>query len=277
MDERHGDRERAGGEALVDRAAAPKAGAAPGAGAASGERVGGPLRRARAHLGAGRGRGGAAGRHLSTDPDRRAADAVGLLLRTRHGLLQLAPGAGAPRGARLRGRARALPPARPRPLAPLLGARRTTPARLARAARLAPRARPRASRVQSGGVGPYPFERAARCRRREALSRVASAPARAARDSTLELVDVPPSRPLELRNPRKPGVDSAHGDVSLVRRGEPGPVSPLRVLRHPARARRAAAGGPEDGHDRLLRPEGVDEPRRGARLGVAARGHEPVL
>ena len=114
--------------------------------------------------------------------------------------LVLAP----PRGARLRGRARALPPARPRPLAPLLGARRTTPARLARAARLAPRARSGAARLQGGGVGPYPFAPVARCRRREALSRVASAPARVDCNGALELDDVPPPRPLELRNPRKP-------------------------------------------------------------------------
>ena len=56
---------------------------------------------------------------------------------------------GARRGARLRGRPRALPPARPQPLAPLLGTRRGAPPALARAARLAARARPRTARLQS--------------------------------------------------------------------------------------------------------------------------------
>src|SRR5205823_6859920 len=98
---------------------------------------GGAPRRTRAHFGARRGRGDAAGRDLPPHPDRRAADAVGLVLRARHALVQLASRAGALRGPRLRGRPRALPPARPRPLAALLGARRATSARLARAAGLA--------------------------------------------------------------------------------------------------------------------------------------------
>ena len=54
----------------------------------------------------------------------RPADALGLVLCTRHALLQLAAGASAARGARLRGRARAVPPARSRPFAAVLGARR---------------------------------------------------------------------------------------------------------------------------------------------------------
>jgi hypothetical protein len=60
---------------------------------------------------------------LPADPDRRAADTVGIVLCARHALLQLAAGARAARGARLRGRSRALPPARPRPLAAVLGSR----------------------------------------------------------------------------------------------------------------------------------------------------------
>jgi hypothetical protein len=53
------------------------------------------------------------------------------------------------RGARLRGRARALPLALPRPLEAFLGARRGAPPALARAARLAARARARAACLQS--------------------------------------------------------------------------------------------------------------------------------
>src|SRR5205823_2494837 len=91
-------------------------------------------------------------RRVRADPDRRPADAVGLVLRPRHALFQLAARARALRGARLRRRARALPPARPEPLAPLLGARRAPLPRLARAARLAPRARAGAARLHAGRV-----------------------------------------------------------------------------------------------------------------------------
>jgi predicted metal-dependent hydrolase len=55
----------------------------------------------------------------------------------RHALLQLAARPGALRGARLRRRARALPPAGAQPFAPLLGARRAAPTRLARRTKLA--------------------------------------------------------------------------------------------------------------------------------------------
>ena len=60
------------------------------------------------------------------------------------------------RGARLRGRARALPPARSQPLAALLGARRGAPPALARAARLAARARARTACLQSVRVTARP-------------------------------------------------------------------------------------------------------------------------
>src|ERR671936_2659194 len=67
------------------------------------------------------------------------------------------------------------------------------------------------------------------------------------------------------------------GDLPELRGGEPRPVPPVRILRHTASARAAAAGDPKDGHDRLLRPEGVDEPRRAARLRVAAGRDDAVL
>ena len=97
----------------LDRRAAAAPGAAAGAGAARGQRVGGAHRRPGARFGRRRGGGRAARGRLPADPDRRAAHALGLVLSTRHALLQLAARARAARGARLRGRARALPPARP--------------------------------------------------------------------------------------------------------------------------------------------------------------------
>ena len=72
-------------------------------------------------------------------------------------------------------------------------------------------------------------------------------------------------------------VHSVHGRLPQLRRGESRPFPALRLLRDAARGRTAAAGGAEDGHRRLLRPEGVDDPRRAARLGIAARGDDALL
>ncbi len=74
-------------------------------------------------------------------------------------------------------------------------------------------------------------------------------------------------------------VDSGHAGPGLpeLRRGEPGPIPPVRVLRHGARARPPAPRGAQDRHRRLLRPQGLDQPRRAAGLRGAARGHGPVL
>ena len=88
-------------------------------------------RRQAARLGYRRGGGRAARRRLGADPHRCAANALGLVLPRRHAFLQLAARARAPRSARLRGRPRALPPAPPRPLAALLGARGDAPPALA--------------------------------------------------------------------------------------------------------------------------------------------------
>src|SRR4051794_13869259 len=79
---------------------------------------------------------------------------MGLLFSDRHALLQLAARAGAARGGRLRGRPRALPPARPQPLTIVLDAARAASPLLARPARLAARARGRAARVQAAGLRP---------------------------------------------------------------------------------------------------------------------------
>ena len=45
----------------------------------------------------------------------------------------------------------------------------------------------------------------------------------------------------------------------------------------PLAAGRAGPGDPQDRHDRLLGSEGLDRPRRAARLRVAARAHDPLL
>src|SRR5581483_6199866 len=68
-------------------------------------------------------------------------DGVGVVLVAGNAVVQLAAGARPARGARLRRRPRALPPARAEPLAALLAAARVRPARLARLARLALRVR----------------------------------------------------------------------------------------------------------------------------------------
>ena len=70
-----------------------------------------------------------------------------------------------------------------------------------------------------------------------------------------------------------------HGADRLpqLRRGEPGQVPAVRVLRDGAGSGPSSAGASQDRHDRLLRPEGVHEPGRGARPGVPARGHDPLL
>lgn len=111
------------------------------------------VRRPRAGHGAGGGGGRADRRRIPADPDRRAADTLGLVLSPRHALLQLAAGARAARGARLRGRARALPPVRSGPLDALLGARRTAPPALAPSARLAAPSWARTSGVSSVELG----------------------------------------------------------------------------------------------------------------------------
>src|SRR5919202_1468197 len=79
--------------------------------------------------------------------DPRAAHAVGVLLVERGDVVQLAPAAGARRGARRRGRARGLPPRDRRPLAALLGAAGVARARLAHARALAAPLRTRARAV----------------------------------------------------------------------------------------------------------------------------------
>ena len=55
-------------------------------------------------------------------------------------------------------------------------------------------------------------------------------------------------------------------------------VPHVRHVRGPARRRRGRSrGGPQDRHDRLLRPEGLHVPGGAPGLRGAARGHEPVL
>src|SRR5205823_8534257 len=66
------------------------------------------------------------------------------------------------------------------------------------------------------------------------------------------------------------GVNSSDGDLSVVRRGEPRAVPALRPLRH-ATDNGCATPSPQDGHDRLLGPERLDQARRGTRLGIAQR------
>ena len=92
-----------------------------------------------------RARGATARRSLRAHPDRRPAHALGLLLTDRDALVQLAPRPGAAARARIRRRARALPPARARPLAAFLAARRACASRLSRGAALASRPRARAA------------------------------------------------------------------------------------------------------------------------------------
>ena len=66
-------------------------------------------------------------------------------------------------------------------------------------------------------------------------------------------------------------------DLSELRRGEPGRFRLCGFCGAPLAPALPAAGGPQDGHDRLLRPQGLDHPRRAARPRVAARGDEPLL
>src|SRR5205823_7294202 len=92
-------------------------------------------------------RGVRARRRGRADHDPSPTHALGLVLDQRDAVVQLATCARAARRSRLRRRPRALPPARPRPLAALLAARREPPAGVAAAARLADGARARAARV----------------------------------------------------------------------------------------------------------------------------------
>ena len=57
-------------------------------------------------------------------------------------------------------------------------------------------------------------------------------------------------------------VHSLRGHLPELRRGEPRAVPALRVLRHAARRPQPAARDAEARHGRLLRPAGLDEPRR---------------
>ena len=144
----------------MDRGSAASSGAATVPRPVRGQRVAGAEDRARARLDGGPGGGRAHRRRVPPDPNRRATHALGLVLSTRHALLQLAARARAARGARLRGRARALSPPRPEPLGTVLGPRRATSPVLAPAARLAAGSRARASGVPSSRL-----IRRARCRR----------------------------------------------------------------------------------------------------------------
>ena len=143
---------RARGDASVDGGSAASPGAATVPRPVRGQRVAGAEIRARARLDGGPGGGRAHRRRIPPDPDRRATHALGLVLSTRHALLQLAARARAAGGARLRGRARALSPARPEPLATVLGARRATSPALASTARLAAGPRTRAPGLSPSGL-----------------------------------------------------------------------------------------------------------------------------
>ena len=116
LDEPGGDRPCPCRQAGLDRDAAAPPGASPRPRWARSERVGGAHPSAAARLGAGGGGGRADRRLVPADPDRSPTDPVGLVLRKRHALLQLAAGAGAARRCRLRDRPRALPPAGPKSL-----------------------------------------------------------------------------------------------------------------------------------------------------------------
>src|SRR5205823_5267556 len=101
-DEQERDRAAARAARGLDRDTATPAGPPARAGAAGGECIGGANRRARADLGPGRGGGQAHRRHVSATPHRRPAHALGFLFSARDALIQLATGARAVRGPRLR-------------------------------------------------------------------------------------------------------------------------------------------------------------------------------
>src|SRR5262245_41552495 len=119
------------GERALDRRAAGAPDPAARTRELCDQRVRGAQGCSRDHLLARRGRSREDRRHVRTNPHRRATNALGLVLAPSHALLQLAIGTRAARGARLRGGARALPPASPEPLTEVLGTRRGAPTALA--------------------------------------------------------------------------------------------------------------------------------------------------
>ena len=135
------------GETPVDHATASTPGAATLPRPVRCQRVGGACGCARTRHDGGREPGRAHRRRVRPDPYRRSTHSLGLVLATRHALIQLAARTRAARGTRLRRRARALSPAGSEPLATVLGARRATSPALAPAARLAARQRTRAPGV----------------------------------------------------------------------------------------------------------------------------------
>ena len=140
------------GEATMDRGTASAPGAATLPRPVRGQRVGGAYGCARARLDVGREPSRAHRRRVPPNPYRRSTHSLGLVLATRHALVQLAARTRSARGARLRRRARALSPARSEPLATVLDARRATSPALAPAARLAARQRTRAAGVPPARV-----------------------------------------------------------------------------------------------------------------------------
>ena len=72
-------------------------------------------------------------------------------------------------------------------------------------------------------------------------------------------------------------VDSPHEGVRGVRRREPRDRPVLPRVRHPARGGPAAAGDTKGRDNRVLRPQGLDQPRRGARFRGASRGDDALL
>src|SRR4029079_10571299 len=109
-----------------------------------------PQRGARLTRGRARSPGARARRRADDDRGARPAHALGLLLGARDALVLVAPAARTVLGARGRGMARALPPARGEPLAGVLATLRRAPAG-SRLAPMAARARRRACRLSPGG------------------------------------------------------------------------------------------------------------------------------
>src|SRR5262249_49353688 len=153
-DDGRGDPTRARLAARLDRAPARRTVAEAPSRVAPRLRGRGAHRRARARDDGARGGGAGARRHVRAGADPRPAPAVGLVLRARPPLVQLAARARTARGARLRRRPRALPSARAEPLGPFLAARRLASPRVARAARLVDDERAGAACVPPRGLAP---------------------------------------------------------------------------------------------------------------------------
>ena len=225
----------------------------------------------------------AAGRRsLPADPDRRPADALGLVLAARDALVQLAARAGAVRGARLRRRARALPPARRRTTRGASGrsSSGTAPTGVAQRDWLA-RVRRRAARLQAASCGRRRLRsrRRARVEARERLTRIVREDAADAERRELEH-----SRRLVHRvdggRESEPlaATPSARGVAAPVLEADR-PAAARRGAAGPARTRRAAAsaaraGAPRTWRSRPARSRRRPRRRRAARASARRRGSD---